>query len=346
VKPEATVRPIVFLPVAVRTHESGRRRSMKKIWLPALFGGLVIGCATVSERPVPVEAPVSRAEQVEAQQRLRVPEAKRYKPKIAVARFTNETNYGRSLLVDAELDRIGKQASDMLVSRLVMSGGFVVLERPDIQKIVWEQEIAGGADLVGADTLIAGSVTEFGRSVEGKVGFLSSTKVQTARAKVDIRLVDVRTGHAYFSAIGAGEAASESGEVAGFGGRAQYDATLNDRAIAAAISDVIDRLVARLEDRPWRTDILDVEEGRVFISGGRSQGLRQGDELSVVEPGKTVRSQQTGFEITLPGRQVATLKVVSFFGDSETTEGAVCEIVAGAIQQEASSGLVVAEPGK
>ena len=100
--------------------------------------------------------------------------------------------------------------------------------------------------------MIIGSVTEFGRSVGGKTGFLSSTKVQIAKAKVDIRLVDVKTGHAYFSATGAGEASTESGEIAGFGSRADYDATLNDRAIAAAISDVIDRLVSRLADRPWR----------------------------------------------------------------------------------------------
>ena len=116
-----------------------------------------------------------------------------------MGRFTNETNYGRSLLNDAELDRIGKQASDMLTSRLIQSGQFVVLERTDLNKVLKEQQIAGDAKLVGSDTLIIGSVTEFGRSVGGKTGFLSSTKVQTAKAKVDIRLVDVKTGHAYFS---------------------------------------------------------------------------------------------------------------------------------------------------
>jgi len=71
--------------------------------------------------------------------------------------------------------------------------------------------------------------------------------------------------------------------VAGFGGRSDYDATLNDRAIAAAISDVIDRLVVKLKDRPWKTDILDVQGTQVFISGGKSQGLRPGVDLVVME---------------------------------------------------------------
>jgi curli biogenesis system outer membrane secretion channel CsgG len=304
---------------------------------------LLAGCATVSTPPAPQESPVPKSEQQKAQEKARKPEEKRYKIKVAVGRFTNESNYGRSLLTDAELDRIGKQASDMLSSRLVQSGQFVVLERTDLNKVLKEQEIAGDAKLVGSDTLIIGSVTEFGRSVGGKVGFLSSTKVQTAKAKVDIRLVDVKTSHAYFSAIGAGEASTESGEIAGFGSRADYDATLNDRAIGAAISDVIDRLVSKLRERKWRTDILDVKGEQVFIAGGRHQGIRKGDLLDVMEAGDTVKSRQTGFDVTLPPRKVATLRVVSLFGDTETDEGAVCEVAGGTLPTPLSPKLYVAE---
>jgi len=312
---------------------------------PLLLSALLLaGCATVSPPPAPQESPVPKPQQQKAQEAAALPAAKRYKIKIAVGRFTNETNYGRSLLNDAELDRIGKQASDMLISRLIQSGQFVVLERTDLNKVLREQQIAGDAKLVGSDTLIIGSVTEFGRSVGGKVGFLSSTKVQTAKAKVDIRLVDVKTGHAYFSGIGAGEASVESGEIAGFGSRADYDATLNDRAIAAAISDVIDRLVSRLQDRKWKTDILDVKGNQVFVTGGRRQGIREGDTLVVMESGDTVKSKQTGFDVTLPPMQVATLRVVSLFGETETDEGAACELASGSIAAPLSPKLYVAEP--
>jgi curli biogenesis system outer membrane secretion channel CsgG len=290
-----------------------------------------------------VESPVPQPTQVAAQQARQAPAAPRYKRKVAIGRFTNETNYGRSLLNDAELDRIGKQASDMLASRLVKSGQFIVLERPDLTKVQREQALGGSGGLVGADTLIMGSVTEFGRSVGGKTGFLSSTKEQIAKAKVDVRLVDVKTSHAYFSASGAGEASTETGEIAGFGSRSEYDATLNDRAIAAAISDVIDRLVSRLADRPWRTDILEVKGTQVFISGGRSQGLKPGDELAVMEAGQTVKSAQSGFDVTLPARQVALVRVASLFGDSETNEGAVCDLASGAVDRAALPTLFVTE---
>jgi curli biogenesis system outer membrane secretion channel CsgG len=311
----------------------------------ALAGLLLSACATVSERPVPVEAPVSRGKQIASQSAAQAPAGHRYKTKIAVARFTNESNYGRSLLTDQDLDRIGKQAGDMLMSRLVLSGKFLVLERPDAAKLEREQKLSGGS-MIGADTVIAGSVTEFGRSVGGKSGFLSSTKLQLAKAKVDIRLVDVKTGLAYFSANGSGEASTESGEIAGFGSRAEYDATLNDRAIAAAISDVVDRLVDKLYDRPWRTDILEVRGSQLFIAGGERQGLKPGDQLAVLQSTGTAKSKQSGFEITLPPRQVATVQVVSLFGDSETNEGSVCEVTSGTVDPGALASLYVAEPAR
>ncbi len=312
---------------------------------PALLLTLA-ACAVPQQRPVMTESPASKAVQLQAQAAAQAPAAPRYKRKVAVGRFSNETNYGRSLLADADLDRIGKQASDMLSSRLVMSQQFLVLERPDATKLDREQKVVGSGMLVGADTLIIGSVTEFGRSVGGKVGFLSSTKLQLAKAKVDIRLVDVRTGLAYFSAQGAGEASVEVGEVAGFGSRSEYDATLNDRAIAAAISDVIDRLVAKLTDRPWRTDVLEIQGQQVFVSGGKRQGLRAGDELLVMAAGPTVKSAQSGFEIALPAKQVATLRVVSTFGEDETGEGSVCEITGGAVDKAALAKLFVTLPAK
>jgi len=300
------------------------------------------GCATTAPKMEQVEAPATKMQQVAAQKAVSAPVAKRYKRKIAIVRFTNETNYGRSLMTDSDYDSLGKQASDMLASRLVKSNNFMVFERSDLNKIVKEQAISGGG-LVGVDTAIVGSVTEFGRAIEGKSGFLSKTKVQVARAKVDIRLVDIKTGQVFFSATGAGEATTESGEIAGYGSRSEYDATLNARAIAAAITDVIDKLVSTLDEKPWRTDILEAQGGQIFISGGFRQGLKVGDELVVMAPGQKVKSKQTGMEISLPGREVARIKVVSFFGDNENNEGSVCEVIKGKIDPASAATLYVEE---
>jgi len=287
---------------------------------------LLTGCATVSTpRYEPTQAPAPGPVAAVPQP------GKVLRRKIAVARFTNETRYGRSLLVDQNDDPLGKQASDMVSHRLIASGQFLVFERPDLQKVRKEQQLTGQENLVGVDTLLVGAVTEFGRSDSGKVGFLSATKNQVARAKVEARLIDVRTGQAFFTASGSGEANTETGSIAGYGSRADYDATLNDRAIGAAVSDLMNTLVNKLGDRPWTSDILKVEGTRVYVSGGERQGLKVGDALSVMLQGAKVRSQQTGFDITLPGSRVAGLKVVALFGDSEASEGAACELVDGAL---------------
>jgi len=301
------------------------------------------GCATVSKPPAAVEAPITRAQQQEAQKALSIPGIRTLKRKIAIARFTNETRYGRTLLRDDDLDPLGKQASDMLASRLVASGKFLVFERPDLEKIEWEQAILEDSNLVGVDTLILGSITEFGRSTMGKVGFLSATKKQIAHARVQIRLVDPRTGHVFFSATGSGEASTESGEIAGFGSKADYDASLNDKVFGAAVSDVQNELISKLEERPWQTDILKIQGTQMFISGGEHQGIKVGDVLAVMREGDRIKSQQTGFEITLPGTKIGTIRVVSLFGDSEANEGSVAEILSGSFSDGRPDGLYVAE---
>ena len=265
------------------------------------------------------------------------------KRKIAIGRFSNSTNYGRALLVDGQKDPLAEQASDMLMTRLVDTGQFLIFERSDLDVVKAEAAISGNApQIVGVDALVVGSVTEFGRQTEGQVGFLSSTKRQTASATVEIRLVDARTGLAFFSTSGKGTASVEAGEVAGFGSRAAYDSTLNDRAIGAAVSDLTTNVIQRLQERPWTTDVLDVSGSQVQISGGPRQGLKIGDAFTVEARGKTVISGQTGLPISLPGTEVARIKIMAFFGSGDA-EGATAQITSGSISTAQRASLVVRE---
>ena len=82
---------------------------------------LLTACAVTAPPQQAIEAPVSRAQQVEAQKQAALPSVKTFKRKIAIGRFSNETRYGRTFQVDADQDPLGKQASDMLMNRLVGS---------------------------------------------------------------------------------------------------------------------------------------------------------------------------------------------------------------------------------
>ena len=311
---------------------------MRKLSLLAVGIPLVIaGCATVSNPPRVIELPTNTSAAIRQAQQASVPKQKVFKRKVAIGRFTNETRYGKTFLRDGEMDPLGKQASDMLSTRLVDSGQFVVFERPDIAKLEREAAISGPTKLVGVDTLILGSVTEFGRTTQGTTGFLSQTKTQAARAKVELRLVNAKTGQVYFSATGAGSASTESGSIAGYGSKSDYDDSLNDRAIGAAISEVQNSLIQKLKEKPWRTDILSVQDGAVFISGAARQGIQIGDTLAVYRKGKTVTSAQSGFDIELPATLIAKLQVASQFGDNETNEGSQATVIAGSIPSTSTS---------
>ena len=310
-----------------------------------LVGLFLSGCATVEKTPKKIESSATKQQQRVAQEAVVNKKTKPVlKRKIAIGRFSNETRYGRSLLVDENNDPLGKQVADILASRLVDSGKFIVLERPDITKLKKEEELSGQQlDIVGVDTMIFGSLTQLGNSVSGKTGFLSSTKRQQAEAAVELRLVDTRTGHVFFTAQGAGVASTETGEVAGFGNKANYDGTLNDKAINAAISEVINKLISKLDEKSWRSYILSTENNVVFISGGKKQGLVPGMKLAVMNKGKIVKSQQTGFAIELPGTKIAEIIVNSSFGEDESTEGSICSFVSGNLDGYEIGNLFISE---
>ena len=235
---------------------------------------------------------------------------KTLKRKVAIGRFTNETMYGRTLQVDPNLDPLGKQASDMLATRLGQSQKFLVFERPDINKIEAEQTHLKDSHLVGVDALILGSVTEFGRSTTGKSGFLSAPRFRQRMPKWSCVwwIPELVTCSLLPAARRGKHGVRRSGWVRQQSGVRRV---LNDRAIGAAISDVQSALMSKLRERPWRTDILKVDGATVYISGGERQGLKVGDTLQILKAGNTVRSDQTGFDIALPPTPVARIRVTS-----------------------------------
>ena len=323
-----------------------KHRLFRSGWLTAAItaASLFTGCATQAPPVVIKESPQPTAAQKSAQLAVTaaVPAKPILKRKIALGRITNETSYGRSLLRDSVGDPLGKQVTDLLSKSLTESGAYLVFERPDISRLKDESNLTGvKLNLVGVDALIVGSLTEFGRKTVGQTGFASSSKKQVAFAKVDLRVVDVSTGQVFFATSGAGESSTESASTFGFGSQAAYDGTLNDSAIRQAISEAVNRLSSELAGRPWQTYFLSAEQGRYFVAGGKAQGLRPGMLFSVQTLGEKIKSPQTGFDITLPGREIAQLRIDSNFGDSEVNEGSVGSIVSGSIQGFKVEQLVV-----
>ncbi len=254
------------------------------------------------------------------------------KRKVAIARFSNETQYAKGVFYNKENDPIAKQGVDILSAKLASTNKFILLERQDMDKIVEELKIAGndGLQKIGADYLIIGSVTEFGRKNVGDVSVFSRSKTQTVQAGVSLRLVDVSTGQIIYSEEAKGEAEATSKTVMGLGKQADYDATLSDKAISAAISKLVENVVKNCLDRPWRSFILSYESDAVIIAGGKSQGIKLQDIYNIEEKGKSIKNPQTGMNIELPGKIIGKAKIISTGGTDPQSEYSVVEIIEGA----------------
>lgn len=256
---------------------------------------------------------------------------KSLKRKVAIGRFSNETQYAKGIFYDRENDPIRKQALDILSAKLAASGKFILLERDGLEELI--AEAGEGMQKIGADYIILGSITKFGRKVEGDQRVFSQTKTQTVEAGVSIRLVDVSSGLIIYSDEASGFAETSAKQTLGLGGSAGYDATLSDKAISAALTQLVENIINKCMDKPWRGYLLSVDDGSYIISGGKSQGIEAGATFVLYKKGKTVTNPQTGIKIELPGQKVGTLSVVTSMGDTPETEISICTYDGTAIQE-------------
>lgn len=174
--------------------------------------------------------------------------------------------------------------------------------------------------------MIIGSITEFGRKNTGKNRVFSSEKTQTVEAAVAIRLVDVASGLIIYSDEAKGSAQLTTKTTMGVGGQASYDATLSDKAISEAIGQLVENIINKCTNNPWKTYFISYENEAVLIAGGKSQGIKEGMTFSIMTKGKKVKNPQTGILITLPGKRVGEAKVVQMGGETPETEYSFVEV--------------------
>jgi curli biogenesis system outer membrane secretion channel CsgG len=298
---------------------------MNHLKLVAVFCFLLIGIGLLAQ---------NKETKVELQVQEPAFAEKVLKRKVAILRFSNETQYGKGIFYDKENDPMAKQALDNLSSKLASTGKFMLLERSDLDKIIEEGNLSGsGYDQIGADYVIIGSITEFGRKNVGDANLISRSKVQVAEAAVSLRLIDVSSGLIIYSEEAKGYAELKTKSTLGVGGSANYDATLSDKAISAAISRLVENVINNLMDRPWKAYFLAIDDHDIFITGGATQGLSVGDIFVVKEKGKTVKNPQTGIKMELPGKTVGKIKVTFTGGETPESEFSLVEFIEGQIDE-------------
>ncbi|MBU0587666.1 MAG: CsgG/HfaB family protein [Gammaproteobacteria bacterium] len=207
------------------------------------------GCATESSRTIePQKVTVAATHFVG----VRIP--------VSIGKFENRSPFMRGIFSDG-VDRLGNQSKTILTSHLNQSNRFNVLDRENLSETREESKIKNQAqELKGADFVISGDVTEFGRKEVGDrqlFGILGRGKEQIAYAKVTLNVINIKTSEVAYSVAGAGEYALSNREIIGFGGTASYDSTLNGKVLDLAIRESVDRLSAA------------VDAGALRLAGGR-----------------------------------------------------------------------------
>ncbi|SCK15444.1 CsgG/HfaB family protein [Vogesella sp. LIG4] len=174
---------------------------------------------------------------------------------ISVGKFDNRSSYMRGIFSDG-VDRLGGQAKTILITHLQQTGRFNVLDRDNMSEISQEAKLKNQAQkLKGADFVLTGDVTEFGRKEVGDhqlFGILGRGKEQIAYAKVNLNVVNVQTSEVVFSSQGAGEYSLSNREIIGFGSTASYDSTLNGKVLDLAVREAVNNLVTGIESGAWQ----------------------------------------------------------------------------------------------
>ncbi len=260
-------------------------------------------------------------------------------PRVAVSSFDNRSGFEGQW-------KLGPGMADLLVSELVASRNFVVLERGRLDSLV--DEIArqrqgffrseGRVDagrLDNARYLIRGVITDFSQTGGGSLwmGFrrlLIGGGGYTARVGLTLTIVDIESGVIVDSVQCAGKArAGETyaqAEYKGvqFGGKSFFRTPLG-QATVAAIREGLKGVVRKVPRNYWQPMIAEVDETRILLNGGIARGLRVGQQYQARGAGTPVTDPLTGDLLdVMPGPIQGVVRVV------EVRESlAVAEVVNG-----------------
>jgi len=216
-----------------------KKNTLSTLLAAALAFSTLAGCATESSRALAVPTTAAAARPYTGPRTL-----------IAVGKFDNRSSFMRGIFSDG-VDRLGSQSKTILIAQLQQTNRFNVLDRDNLAELKQEAGFKQQTqNIKGADFIVTGDVTEFGRKEVGDhqlFGLMGRGKTQVAYAKVTLNIVNIATSEVVYSSQGAGEYSLSNREVLGFGGTASYDATLNGKVLDLAVREAVDHLVTGVE---------------------------------------------------------------------------------------------------
>jgi curli biogenesis system outer membrane secretion channel CsgG len=266
------------------------------------------------------------------------------KPRVAVIEFKDKTQH-------YSWYRAGEAAQDMLVTELVKSGKYRVIEREQLQAIMQEKNLSLSGDidpktavkagkLLGVEYIVTGALTELGvadrgaRVPGGLFGRLPSVNVRSQKmdAAVDARMINTTTGEIVW-ADSAKESTSDAKVfVAGAGGgvddKRKLDRVL--RPVVVKLAESMGKVGVGTSGLGGSGDasgiagkIAKVEGGSVFLNVGAEAGVKEGDAFDVYRVGNVIKDPDTGEVLGADETKVGRLKITKVMGARLSTASIV-----------------------
>ncbi|MFA6468932.1 MAG: CsgG/HfaB family protein [Bacteroidota bacterium] len=243
------------------------------------------------------------------------------KKRVAVSVFEDRSGSG--------YNHLGSGVADMLTTALVKSGKFIVIERAELDKVLEEQKLGESGlvtpesapkvgKLLGAELFVVGSVSEFGTK-ESNVGgsvplFGAALKTKTARAVVDVRLVNTTSGEIIAAETKEGSESttgvSVSYEDIDFNNMDSWDDTDAGKATREAVDGVVELITENMKNIPWSGKVLKVNaDGTLLMKPGSDGNVKPGMEFDVFRVGEDVIDPDTGMSLGAEETKVGSIKV-------------------------------------
>jgi len=280
------------------------------------------------------------------------------KHRVAVMNFDYGTVQSSVSAIFGTDQDIGKGISAMLIEKLVKDGQYSVIERAALDKLLAEQNFSNSdranpataakiGQLLGVDTIIIGSITQFGRDDKhtniGAGGYGSKfglggigTKNSKAVVAVSARMVNVNTGEIITAVTGTGESSrggtSLLGAGGGYGGggggaldmgSSNFGNTILGEATHKAVDDMGAQLDASASKVPTvkievNGLVADVSGNTLILNVGKKVGVHVGDILDVSRPVRVVKDPATGKVIKSITDKVGSATITEVDDDSST----------------------------
>ncbi|MBI5214090.1 MAG: hypothetical protein HY957_12110 [Nitrospirae bacterium] len=195
--------------------------------------------------------------------------------------------------------------ADMLVTALVKTKIYDIVEREQLQKILSEQKfgMSGLVDpstavqigkMLGIKKIITGKITQMGVT-QSEIIFI---RVATAKVSIDARIIDVETGIIESAETATGEetltrisgdnlaSLLQKEQLRGVqAGVASFDQSVYATASRKAVDSMVDKIMENIEHLGY---VIAVEGNVILIDLTKAQGLQVGTRLQVVRMGKSI----------------------------------------------------------